>query len=103
MAVETFAGVVRGVQTNSFRSRRIADVLHPDVMQATPFRSNAPIEGVVRVAGVTSLVGRNAMVLEVCRRNVVRVIYGQTLPVRLHDVTRQTERRLLGSLHMVRE
>jgi hypothetical protein len=103
MAVEALTVVIGRVQTDTFGRRWIAEILHPDVMQATPFCSNAPIEGVIRVACIARLVAGNPVVLKVSCGNVARIIHIQTLPERLHDVTREAERSLLGMFHVVRE
>ena len=69
-------------------------------MQAAELRSDAAVEHIVRVAGITGFVARYSGVLEVGCRQVGGVIYVQASAIRLHDVAGKAEAGLLGSLHV---
>src|SRR5262245_45073742 len=84
------------------RLARRADVLGVDVVKAAELRLEASgVKRVIRVAGITSLVMRHAVVLEMCRRNVGLIVDVQTFSVRFHDVAGKAEPGLLGPLNMV--
>ena len=68
-----------------------AEILNVNVSQATKLGANAPIKSIVRMASVAGLIRGNSVVLEVGRRHILRIVDIKTLPVRLHDVARETK------------
>lgn len=100
MAVQALAIVVGRVELDLVRGRRRSEILNVNVAQATNLGAKAAIQGVVRVASVTGLIRGNSVVLEVGRRHILRIVDIKTLPVRLHDVARETKRCLLRPFDM---
>src|SRR5713226_5454830 len=100
MAVETLAVIVGVVETD--RCCGGSDVLHINMAQASQLRFEVAVEHVVRMAGVASLVRRDAMMLKMSSRQVARVIDVEAFPVRIHDVAGKTELCPLRALHVFR-
>ena len=75
MAVQAFAIVVGLVKLDVFRPRRRAEILDVNVAQSPELGAETTVESVVGVAGVTGLVGRNPVILEMRGRNVGRLVY----------------------------
>ena len=101
MAVETLAIVERLVKLDVLRQRRLPKIVDVKMAQAAELRFERAKHGVVRVAGIASLVGRYAMILVVRRGKICRVIDVQALSVGLHDVAREAERGAFGALHFI--
>src|SRR6202044_583094 len=85
---------------NGRRIGRLGHVLQIDSLEAAHFVVQWTIEGVVRMAGVASHVGRDSMILKVLGGNVIGIVDVETLPVGNHDVTGRAELRRFGSLYM---
>ena len=100
MAVQALAIVVGRVKLDPGRIRRRSEIFNVDVAQTANLGANTPIEGVIRMASVASLIRGDSMVLEVSRRHILRIVDVETFSVRLHDVARKTKRRLLRPFDM---
>ena len=98
MTMQAFAIVEGLIQMK--RQLGSGHILGPHVMEATNLRFVITIHRVVRMASEAGVVPRHAIVLEVGCWNPGLVVYRQAAPVRLHNVTRQTELRRLRRFHM---
>ena len=89
MAVQAFAIVVSAVKVNGIlRGSEPVDI---DMVQALKFGVNCAEHRVISVAGIAGRVRVNPVVLEVSGRDIGGIVHVQTLPVRLHDVARETK------------
>src|SRR5690348_11665848 len=100
MAMQAFAITVRRVKLDALGNG--SKILHVHVAQPPNFRANRSIHDIVGMAGVASLLSRYTRILKVCGGHVRGVVDIEASTVRIHDVTREAELRLLGALHVLR-
>jgi len=100
VTMQTFPVVVRFIKANGVMG--FAEILDVDVVQPIQLGAESAKHRIVSVAGVTGLVGRDAMVLKVRGGEVSGVIQIQAATVRLHDVAGEAERGVLGSFEFRR-
>jgi len=83
--------VVRLVYLDSRGLWRIPEVVDIDVAYAIKLDLEAAKHRVVRVASVTRLIGRNAMILEVVCCEMPRIVNMQALAIGLHNVAAEAK------------
>ena len=86
VTMQALAIIEGSVELDVFRLRDFPQVLNIDVMQSPPFGCNSAKHRVIGVAGITSMIPGNAVVLKMRRRYIAAIIYVKTLAVILHDM-----------------
>src|SRR5438105_15091858 len=98
MAVQTLAIIVWSVEFGFLRHR--TQILHINMPEATEFRLQSAIHGVIGMASKTGLIMRHEMILIMHRRNKRFIIDQQAAAVVVHDMTGKTKLGGLGAFHM---
>src|SRR5207249_9404361 len=98
MAMQANVIVVSLVELNVFGFWNTTEILDIDVAQATHLGSQSAVHRIVSVAGVTRLLWRNAVILEMRRRDVALVIDVEASAEIPHNVAREAECGLLRTL-----
>ncbi len=99
MTVQAFPVVIRRVEPDWIH--RPAQISHIDMLQATPLGADSPVKHEIFTTGIARFLGRNVVVLEVSRRDTVRIVHMEAPSVWLHVVARETESRVLRALHLL--
>src|SRR5215472_9507480 len=86
VAMQAFPVVIWFIQLDVFRCRRFPKIVDVEMLQPPEFCFYTTEHGVIRMAGVASLVGRHAMILKMCGGQMPGIINLKASPVRLHDV-----------------
>src|SRR5437016_14579119 len=101
MAMQANVIVVSLIELNVFGFRNPTQILDIDVAQATHLGSQSAVHRIVSVAGVTRLLWRNAVILEMRRRDVALVIDVEASAEIPHNVAREAECGLLRTLQVL--
>src|SRR5580704_7896195 len=101
MAVQAFAVIVWGVELDFFRARGSAKILDVDVMESAEFCTDVAVQGVVGMAREAGLVHWYAVVLEMLRCHVGRIVDHQAFAVGFHDMAGKAELRSLRAVDLL--
>ncbi len=96
MAVQAFTIVVRTVKLDLVGRRRCSKILNVDMPESAKLGVETAIEPIISMARIAGFVGWNSMILKMSGGDVLRIVHEEAPPIRLHDVARKTECRLLG-------
>src|SRR6478752_1591116 len=101
--MQALAIVVRLIELDLLRFGNGPEILDLEMAETPEFRAHSAEHGIVRVAGVTGAIARNAIVLEVARRQVARIIHIETAAEVGHHVAGEAELSGFRAVHLLRK